>query len=87
VTSGDSGLVKQLEVKPRDVLNHPTLRILNVIRGSINRQPTTEKGYCQKWSDWRQEVDDIEGVQEITEQLEVNLHGDCHIEKNRGDGN
>ncbi|HEY6401590.1 MAG TPA: hypothetical protein VI479_09285 [Blastocatellia bacterium] len=87
MTSGDSGLVKQLEVKPRDVLNHPAPRILNVIRGSINRQPVTEKGYCQRWSDWRQEVDDIEGVQEITEQLEVNLHGDYHIEKNRGDKN
>jgi hypothetical protein len=87
VTSGDSGLVKQLEVKPRDDMNNPALRILNVIRGSMDRRPMTEKGYCQRWSDWRQEVDDIEGVQEITEQFEVNLHGDYDIEKNCGDGN
>jgi hypothetical protein len=43
VTYGDSGLVKQLEVKPRDDMNNQALRRLIVVRGSITLQPGTER--------------------------------------------
>jgi hypothetical protein len=74
---GAPGLVKGLEVEPGDDLNQSSARILGVGRVRISRRHLTEEVIVKVGQiGVSQEVDIIEGVQELAAQLEVDFLGD-----------